>query len=101
MLMLRPTCEHCNKLLPPNSTEAMICTYECTFCSECVELLENVCPNCGGGFCTRPNRPAEIYKNNCSLDRHPASKEKVHKPVNLTQHTLFARDIRDISPENR
>src|SRR5262245_35907365 len=58
MLELRPTCENCGKLLLPNSTEAMICTYECTFCRDCVEnVLSNVCPNCGGGFERRPVRP--------------------------------------------
>jgi len=51
MLELRPTCEHCNKALPPGSIEARICSYECTFCVGCVEhVLNNVCPNCGGAF---------------------------------------------------
>ena len=59
MLEMRPTCENCNVSLPPDSTEAMICTFECTFCHRCVEEpLENVCPNCGGGFSPRPVRPA-------------------------------------------
>lgn len=50
MLELRPTCENCNKPLPPASLEARICTYECTFCATCVDkILDNVCPNCGGG----------------------------------------------------
>jgi uncharacterized protein len=48
-LQLRPNCEYCDKDLPPNSTEARICSYECTFCADCVEKkLQNVCPNCGG-----------------------------------------------------
>jgi hypothetical protein len=48
MLELRPSCEHCDKPLPPDSTEAMICTFECTFCHACaIDLLGNVCPNCG------------------------------------------------------
>lgn len=48
---MRPVCEHCNKALPADSAEAMICAYECTFCSNCVEtVLENKCPNCGGTF---------------------------------------------------
>jgi hypothetical protein len=58
MLELRPTCENCNKALPADSIEARICTCECTFCAACVDnVLENVCPNCGGGFV-----PAAIYK---------------------------------------
>lgn len=73
MLKLHPACEHCNKQLPPNSTDAMICSYECTFCQSCVEsVLYNVCPNCGGGFSLRPIRPAHNLINNSYLgqDRH-------------------------------
>ncbi len=71
MLELRPTCEHCNKALPPNSLEARICTYECTFCANCVDtILGNVCPNCGGGFVPRPIRPSKNWKgdNSGNLD---------------------------------
>ena len=78
MLELRPTCEHCNKELPPNSTEAMICSYECTFCSNCaIEIFENICPNCGGGF---SNRPSQNLKNDNHLDKHPASMKVIHSP---------------------
>src|SRR2546426_10183920 len=53
-LQLRPNCEYCDKDLPPNSIEARICSYECTFCADCTEnRLQNVCPNCGGGFLSR------------------------------------------------
>ena len=49
MLQLRPNCEYCDKDLPPNATDARICSFECTFCAHCVEtVLFNVCPNCGG-----------------------------------------------------
>ena len=55
MLEMRPVCEHCTKALPADSGEAMICAYECTFCSSCVEtILNNKCPNCGGIFEKRP-----------------------------------------------
>ncbi|WP_341224437.1 DUF1272 domain-containing protein [uncultured Arcticibacterium sp.] len=75
MLELRPSCENCNKALPPNSQEAMICTYECTFCANCVNnVLKSVCPNCGGGFEKRPIRPANM------LLKHPASTKVVYKP---------------------
>ena len=50
MLELRPSCEHCNQALPPAAENARICSFECTFCAACVTLLENVCPNCGGGL---------------------------------------------------
>ncbi|WP_240801191.1 DUF1272 domain-containing protein [Vogesella mureinivorans] len=59
MLQLRPSCEHCNTPLPPDSPDARICSYECTFCADCVaSVLHNTCPNCGGGFAPRPIRPA-------------------------------------------
>ncbi len=58
MLELRPGCEHCAKPLPPAATDAMICSFECTFCRDCaLGLLGNVCPNCGGGFQARPRGP--------------------------------------------
>ncbi|MEY8850081.1 DUF1272 domain-containing protein [Psychroserpens sp. XS_ASV72] len=80
MLEIRPTCENCNKDLPFDSTEAMICTFECTFCVDCVELLQHVCPNCSGGFEKRPIRPKNLLK------KYPASTKIVHKPVDLESH---------------
>lgn len=57
MLNLKSTCEKCSRPLPPSSDEAMICSFECTFCTECVEgPLNHVCPNCGGDFQKRPKR---------------------------------------------
>ncbi len=76
MLAIRLTCEHCNRSLPNTSDEAMICSYECTFCANCVStVLHNVCPNCGGGFEKRPTRPK------AQLDKHPAKKALIFKPV--------------------
>lgn len=75
MLQLRPGCECCDRDLPPDSREAMICTFECTFCRTCVEtLLKGRCPNCGGGFERRPVRPADMLK------KYPAVTERVFKP---------------------
>lgn len=72
MLELRPNCECCDRDLPPESADAMICTFECTFCAECVNgKLGGVCPNCGGGFERRPVRPAEL------LGKYPASVVRV------------------------
>lgn len=63
MLQLRPNCECCDKDLPPSSLEARICSFECTFCVECVDTkLKGVCPNCGGGFMARPIRPASTKR---------------------------------------
>jgi hypothetical protein len=102
MLELRPACEHCNKRLPPDSTEAMICTFECTFCRDCVEaVLGNVCPNCGGGFCPRPARPKTNWKGGNCLATYPASATEKHRPVNKEAHALFAAKIGKIAPEKR
>ncbi|UBB26160.1 DUF1272 domain-containing protein [Pseudoxanthomonas japonensis] len=74
MLELRPFCECCGKALPPESPEAVICTFECTFCRECArEVLNGTCPNCGGNFSARPIRPAHL------LDRYPPSETRVVK----------------------
>ena len=75
MLEMRPNCECCDKDLPPDSTQAMICTFECTFCADCVEhRLKGVCPNCGGGFQPRPVRPGRL------LQKYPASSRRVLNP---------------------
>ncbi len=75
MLELRPNCECCDRDLPPDSTEAVICSFECTFCRDCAEdVLNGKCPNCGGELVTRPRRPL------AKLEKFPASKRRVHKP---------------------
>ncbi|MEZ4630188.1 MAG: DUF1272 domain-containing protein [Deinococcales bacterium] len=101
MLELRPTCEHCNKALPPASLEARICTYECTFCADCVEILQNVCPNCGGGFVPRPIRPSKNWKDNNYLGHDPASKTVRHRPVNLSSHAKLVAAQLGLPPEKR
>ena len=102
MLELRPTCEHCNKPLPPDSIEARICSYECTFCATCVDtILNDVCPNCGGGFAPRPIRPSRSWKGDNSLDRHPASTKVKHRPADLASHAQFAAPIKSIPPHKR
>ena len=102
MLELRPTCEHCNKPLPPQSLEARICTYECTFCADCVhDVIGNVCPNCGGGFMPRPIRPARNWRNGNFLGAFPARPLKKHKPVVAAVHAAFSAEIRKIPPESR
>jgi len=72
MLELRPNCECCDKDLPPDSREAMICTFECTFCADCASnVFGGACPNCGGEFSPRPVRPA------ARLEKYPASTTRV------------------------
>jgi len=102
MLELRPTCENCNKALPPNSLDARICSYECTFCANCVDtVLGNVCPNCGGGFVSRPIRPATNWKGNNYLGEDPAGTKVRHKPVDLAAHALLSVTLKTIPPERR
>lgn len=102
MLELRPTCEHCNKALPPHSSEARICSFECTFCDACVTaVLGNVCPNCGGGFAARPIRPSKNWKDENYLGRYAASTTVKHRPVLAAAHETFAASIRQIPPEQR
>jgi len=75
MLQLRPGCECCDKDLPPDSTEARICSFECTFCVSCVEgVLGLRCPNCGGEFVPRPRRPPG------KLAKYPPVTERTHRP---------------------
>ena len=71
MLALRPDCERCGRDLPAESADARICTFECTFCADCVDgPLGGICPNCGGNFERRPIRPAHL------LAKHPASTQR-------------------------
>jgi hypothetical protein len=80
MLALRPNCECCDKDLPPDADDAMICTYECTFCRDCVEhKLGGLCPNCGGNLVARPIRPAG------KLIKDPASTKRIFKPEGCGQ----------------
>ena len=75
MLELRPNCEACDRDLPAGATDALICSFECTFCRACAETrLRGRCPNCGGELVRRPIRPAD------RLARYPASTNRVFKP---------------------
>ncbi|WP_151894695.1 DUF1272 domain-containing protein [Patiriisocius marinistellae] len=78
MLEIRPSCEQCNKALSYNTTDAMICTFECTYCKECAsKTFKNTCPNCGGNFTQRPIRPKHLLEN------YPASTTIVFKPKQI------------------
>jgi len=70
MLEMRPDCEACGRDLPPDA-DAMICSFECTFCTTCGT---GPCPNCGGVLTPRPTRAAHL------LERHPPSSERKYKP---------------------
>ena len=75
MLELRPSCECCDVNLPPDATDARICSFECTFCVTCADtVLHGRCPNCGGNFAPRPIRPAS------KLAASPPSAQRVFNP---------------------
>ena len=102
MLELRPCCEHCAVALPAASTDARICSFECTFCEACAEgLLGNVCPNCGGGFAPRPIRPARDWKGGNCLAKYPASAAVKHRLVDPVAHAAWAATLHDTPPERR
>lgn len=96
MLDIKPICENCGKPLPNGSTDAMICTFECTFCKDCVDgVLFNVCPNCGGGFERRPVRPSHL------LEKHPVSKIEYLKPVDMGKFKTLLDKYKGIKPIDR
>lgn len=96
MLELRPSCEGCGKSLAPNAPDAMICTYECTFCEVCaLTTLRNICPNCGGNFERRPIRPRAM------LAKHPATTEQHADGINETSHAAHFARYRDAAPSDR
>jgi hypothetical protein len=101
-LQLRPNCEYCDKDLSAHSTEARICSYECTFCADCAEhRLGNVCPNCGGGFAPRPIRPAREWRPGLSVTKRPPSATRVHLSYSLDDIAAHSARIRDIPPQDR
>lgn len=67
MLEMRPDCERCGTDLPADEPGAFICSFECSFCAECADALDEVCPNCGGELVDRPIRVGK------ALRTHPAS----------------------------
>ena len=96
MLELRPNCENCGKPLPNDSDEAMICTFECTFCIDCVtNVLYNVCPNCGGGLEKRPTRPSYLLK------KYPQSEKVVFHPVDKEKFTEKLNKYKNVQPSKR
>jgi hypothetical protein len=76
LLKLKPNCECCDRDLPPDSVDARICSFECTFCADCAaEKLGGICPNCSGELVRRPIRPV------AKLARFPAATERHVSPA--------------------
>lgn len=104
MLALRPNCEWCDKDLPPHATDAMICSYECTYCARCVaDVLQNVCPTCGGNFVPRPIRPNGAHRDTktLGLGNQPASTQRVNSPYTRDEIDAMVRKLRDVAPTDR
>ena len=64
MLVMRPDCERCGADLPAEAPGAFICSFECTFCADCADGLDDRCPNCGGELMDRPTRAKKLHANN-------------------------------------
>ena len=102
MLELRPNCEWCDRDLPPEAEEARICSYECTFCADCVGThLANVCPNCGGGFVPRPIRPATAWREGVSRAHQPPSDKRRALKYDKADIAAHVARLRDIPPGDR
>ncbi len=100
-LELRPNCEFCDKDLPPDAAEARICTFECTFCADCVAKLHNVCPNCGGGFEKRPIRPVREWRPGLSTAKRPPSTKHVNLSYSKDEIAAFAEKVKGVPPAER
>jgi hypothetical protein len=96
MLKISPNCEHCNKDLPNTSKEAMICSFECTYCITCaLEIFKNVCPSCSGNFVERPIRTSKMIK------KYPPSSNRIFKPKDLESIKLNTEKHKTIHPSKR
>jgi hypothetical protein len=88
--------------LPPDAADARICSYECTFCADCVEThLHNVCPNCGGGFAPRPIRPAREWRPGVCGAKQVPSTRRVHLKWPVEDVAAFAERVRRVEPGSR
>lgn len=102
MLELRPNCELCDTDLDPDSPDARICSYECTFCARCVEhVLRNVCPNCGGGFRPRPIRPANAWRPATGLAHDPAGTTRRTTRYSRDEIAALTERLERIEPSQR
>lgn len=104
MLELRPNCEWCGRDLPPDAPYARICSYECTYCADCVEtVLRNVCATCGGGFAPRPIRPRGAHREGLTLGlgNQPASGTRRMSRWTREQVDSLSERLSGVAPEDR
>ena len=102
MLTLRPNCELCDVDLPPDAPNARICSYECTFCADCVEnVLRNVCPNCGGELVARPIRPRQEWRPGTGLGHHPPDAARRGPSYTAEEVAQLTARLCDVPPAQR
>ena len=104
MLELRPNCEWCDRDLPPDSADAMICTYECTYCADCVrDVLHGVCATCGGNLVPRPIRPRTAHRDGVrtGLAHTPAATARTRSRWTADEVAALAARLRDVPPAER
>jgi len=102
MLALRPNCELCDAGLPPDAPNARICSYECTFCADCVEnVLHNVCPNCGGELVRRPIRPRRAWRTGTGLRHDPPDTVRRRVKYTMDEIRKLSEQLRDVAAERR
>ena len=102
MLEMKLNCESCQTDLPPDAGNALICSYECTFCSDCATgKHSNVCPNCGGGFVPRPIRPVREHRPGVSLAHQPAGTRRVHLKYDKSDLPDYIAAIEHLPPGER
>ncbi|MCB1318137.1 MAG: DUF1272 domain-containing protein, partial [Leptospiraceae bacterium] len=64
-------------------------------------VLQNVCPNCGGGFVPRPIRPKNNWHNDNFTGKYPPGTRQIHKPVDRERHRSFVKRVGKIDPHDR
>ena len=102
MLALRPNCELCDVDLPPAAPNARICSYECTFCADCVrDVLHDVCPNCGGGFQVRPIRPARAWREGTGLVNDAPGDRRRHSRYSREEIDAFVETLHRVPSRDR
>jgi hypothetical protein len=102
VLALRPNCEWCDKDLPPDAEDARICSYECTFCADCVtDVLHDVCPNCGGGFVPRPFRPQKAWRPGTGLANDPPDARRRSMSYSPEEVAELTARLEHVAPRDR
>jgi hypothetical protein len=101
MLELRPNCELCDADLPPAAPDAVICSYECTYCAACAEGLRDVCPNCGGNLVPRPVRPAGSWRPGTGLAHDPAGTRRRRSRYSPEEIAALVARLHATPPEAR